>query len=386
MGLTGVIIRILFALAVIAASVFMGFERYQRDEAGAWPFEGVNKAREDLIQELDAEVPDEARLAALAEDLARRAPLDPLAYTAFLVISTDPADGEFKLDRIEALAGATIARNARNRTARLVKFELLALRGDWATALDEFSVLFALGFQRRELIGFLKTQFETPAARTEILAKLSDVDTAWDHAFLAGLDIDRLGLSTIMELYAPFPDLQARLVADLTRQHRYDEAFLVWNLMRTDGASGSSFPFDGGFAGLNAPVPFNWSLDKRHAEMLPEGGLYVSYSGTGGPRIASQLLPLTPGTYQLLVEQEGEIPATAGDLVWSVHCVGTNRSVLELSLAGLSGADRIEPVFTVPGGDCDYQVLSLSGKPGEYPSPIRITLNSVQIANAETAP
>jgi hypothetical protein len=46
-----------------------------------------------------------------------------------------------------------------------------------------------------------------------------------------------------------------------------------------------------------------------------------------------------------------------------------------------------EPVaFDVPARGCDFQWLTLRGLPGEYPQPLRITIDSVVIKTAAEAP
>ena len=385
MGLVFRAALVVVGLAVLGFGLLAGFNRAQDAN---WTYPPVGRDLHAELQERVTEAPlNSEDIDMLARARVKSAPLAPLPFEAKLVAElesgADPA-------RVAELAEAALRRNARSRAARLLRFSLRAHQGDWPAMLDEFEVLHELlPGQRRDLVQALAGQMTDPSARAAISARITQDAPAWGQSLAARLSLGDVPLETLITVYRPYPPIQGRLVGELVRAGDHDSAYLAWVLLLDEDVALSSLPFDGTFVGLDAPTPFNWVIDRRTAERLPDGGLYVAYFGTARPRIAFQLLPLTPGTYRLQAMADGDVPDAAGDLVWTVRCAGGGATLLRHSLA--RGGDAVHAVddtswtFDVPGSGCGYQELALTGQPGEYPQPIRLTLRSVRISAVERA-
>ena len=85
---------------------------------------------------------------------------------------------------------------------------------------------------------------------------------------------------------------------------------------------------DGGFDGLDAPGPFNWTFfarDSVYAEIsdAPENkgrALYLSYDGSGSANFASQRLILRPGRYRLQGAAFADGAVAPGQIEAIVRC------------------------------------------------------------------
>lgn len=128
---------------------------------------------------------------------------------------------------------------------------------------------------------------------------------------------------------------------------------------------------DGGFEGLDAPIPYNWTLFVApgvyaEREACPDGCpgkvLYLSYDGNIRATFAKQMLALTPGRYRLAfrVYSEG---ADVSPMTASILCGGGASATTIASKAfsareGKWVTNRLE--FDVPR-TCPGQQLFLSG-------------------------
>lgn len=128
---------------------------------------------------------------------------------------------------------------------------------------------------------------------------------------------------------------------------------------------------DGGFEGLDAPLPYNWTLFVSpgvyaEREACPDGCpgkvLYLSYDGNIRATFAKQMLALTPGRYRLTfrVYSEGDdvSPMTASILCGGGKSASTVASAAFAAKEGKWVTNRLE--FDVPR-NCRGQQLYLTG-------------------------
>lgn len=91
---------------------------------------------------------------------------------------------------------------------------------------------------------------------------------------------------------------------------------------------------DGGFEGIDAPPPYNWSLyqtDGVYAEFVanPKGvgrALYLSYGGNRLANFANQMLALKPGVYRLELNSYTEAAIAKNQFILYLRCGGVNST------------------------------------------------------------
>ncbi len=383
MGLIGRILQVVSVFVLLAIGALAGSERSNLNTRLAF-LPRLADPRLELRMALRDAPRDGERIMELARATSKTAPLDPLAFEAGLVHALDRGDTASP----GPMARAALARDPRSRPARIYRFEAGLRAGDWEAAIDELDGLYSLlPRQRAAILDLVAAQVSDRNAREALLARMAAGDPDWGRGLVARIALEQLDLASALDFYRPYDDLHSRLVSELVSEGRLNEAYLVWMLLQDDKTRQKGAPFDGRFIGSDAPRPFNWSIDKRHAEYMTGGGLYVSYFGTKRPRIVSQLMALTPGRYGFETDFDGDIPDAAGDLVWSVDCKDERRKLMTAPVSKISTLDpQSDLVFSVPAAGCDFQEIVLSGLPGEYPQTIRVSVRSIKIVHILEAP
>jgi len=177
----------------------------------------------------------------------------------------------------------------------------------------------------------------------------------------------------------------------------FQRAYLAWiNFLPENALSGIAFVYDGDFAGLPGPPPFNWRLFSEgsgNAEMvrksnLPQGtALEANYFSEQPATLAEQTIVLEPGSYvfsySVTASRDGDI---GGGLGWSLRCL--DKQSRELLRSGLlpTQPTRVDVRFVVPAG-CVAQKLSLVGTSGDVPATIRADYSGLTVTRlARPAP
>jgi hypothetical protein len=169
----------------------------------------------------------------------------------------------------------------------------------------------------------------------------------------------------------------APLIATLTQAGKYQEARAIW--ARITGADEAELLHDPAFADPVSPPPFNWALTSSTvgvAERQP-GRLHVVFYGQEDGILASQLLLLEPGRYQLSFEFQGN-QAHAHSLTWSIWCDGSDMPIasVNLDLAASRGW-----TFSVPQ-NCPAQTLRLSGVSADIAQQADLSIASLKLRKA----
>jgi hypothetical protein len=140
--------------------------------------------------------------------------------------------------------------------------------------------------------------------------------------------------------------------------------------------------YDGRFAGLPGPPPFNWDLAGGPVgvvDRVRNVGLQVDYYGRQDGDLASQLLMLAPGRYRLQFNAEGNAKGQTSRLIWSLSCQRVNISLLQLPITGVTASNRrFVGSFTIPP-DCPAQWLKLRGGSGDVADEQSVTLSALSI-------
>lgn len=157
----------------------------------------------------------------------------------------------------------------------------------------------------------------------------------------------------------PPAEWQGRVLAAMIGKGEYVRALGLWrDLAGLKGAPQPSL-FNPRFAAGGPSPPFNWALSSSSAgvaEPQPGGGLHLLYFGRDETVLATQVLLLAPGHYQLNYRATG---VTTG-LSWGLICLpGTAREDAVL--------DGRPFTFSVPASGCPAQRLELRGTLGDYP-------------------
>lgn len=167
-----------------------------------------------------------------------------------------------------------------------------------------------------------------------------------------------------------------RLLDTLIRAEQYGHARSIW--ARASKISGAELIHDASFTDKASLPPFNWALTSNAvglAERQPGGRLHVLYYGQEDGILASQLLTLSPGNYQLSYRIIGGSSAGESGLTWSIWCDKASSALASVSVR--QGADR-GLRFVVPD-NCPAQWLRLSGASGDIAQQSDVTIGGLDL-------
>lgn len=166
------------------------------------------------------------------------------------------------------------------------------------------------------------------------------------------------------------------LLLRMTRDRRYQEAYLLWISYLPQRVLGDlGDVYDGGFQGLPGPLPFNWNFFQAPGVIIefakpstsPSSALHVDYPVSGAQSLAAQLLVLPAGSFRLSGRFMITRPAAGAHLEWTVACADAPTQLITTTRengAVASGWTPFSVTFTVPD-NCSGQWLRLEGLPGD---------------------
>lgn len=169
------------------------------------------------------------------------------------------------------------------------------------------------------------------------------------------------------------------LLGSLVKSGDFVQARAIWSSIGHANAAGTLL-YDANFASSGAPPPFSWSLASSTvglAERQPGKGLHVIFYGNEDGVLASELLLLPPGTYNLQMGLLGS-PAHPESLRWSIRCARANEPAASI------GADQAAAHswnFEVPT-NCPAQWLELSGRSGDMSQQADVTIGPLRLVRA----
>lgn len=314
----------------------------------------------------------------LVWDGARKSPLAP---EPFLVRGVQAQlAGEQKAAE-EAFAAAKL-RDGRSIPARYFLAEQYFRGGDAAGGLREIAVLARMVPNGvTSLAPFIATYAKDPRNRTQ-LQTLFKSDPTLEQAALSTLASDPRNSELVLALATPSPTVPqwlGVLVPALVNARQYDEAYRVWARTAHVPAAGGTV-FDAGFAGSDAPPPFNWSLTSSTlglTERQPGGRLHAIFYGQEDGVLARQLLLLKPGRYRLSMRVSGE-PSRASALSWTLTCADSKAQLVSLALSDPKKAGS-GVTFDVPA-NCAAQALELAASAPEVAQQADVTISDLRLA------
>ena len=214
----------------------------------------------------------------------------------------------------------------------------------------------------------------------------------WRTEFLGYLTTRGVDPARIFRLNSKLPgkpgggadNAHGGLIQQFIARGDYDGAYLAWvNFLPQEVLTKVTTVYDGSFAGLPGPQPFNWAFnDGQVASVgIDSGhGLRIEYSGAQTARLASQTILLKPGNYAFeYVAQGSNEAADGGALDWRLLCLPSFKQIASLPIAGLSDrATGHSMRFAVPEG-CSAQLLSIEATLGTFPQSRSLTVAQVAI-------
>lgn len=385
--ITGLIAVGALSIGVAAAatwSAYHGWHRHGRIEAESAYVSALNAAM------LDPQQPRPAAPAALASPAVRLAhhPLDGGALSQVALEATLSG----KNDVARPIMQEVVRRNPRAKAGRIWLMADALRRGDLATATGHIERLMAI--DPGQSLGYFPILADIAKQRggERLIADILARDPMWRTQFLGYLTtrgvapdrIFRLNTGSAGGARIGAEPAQTALIRQFISRGDYDGAYIAWvNFLPPSALTKVTTVYDGGFAGLPGPQPFNWSFADSDAASvgIDRGhGLHIEYPGSQSVRLASQTVLLKPGTYRFDYTAEGSGEAADGGAIgWHLTCLPDNKSILDLPVAGLTDRPaRRATGFTVPAG-CNAQLLSLDAALGTFPQSRSLTIAQVAI-------
>ena len=183
---------------------------------------------------------------------------------------------------------------------------------------------------------------------------------------------------------------QSAYLRRLVRQGEIDTAYLAFvNLLPRGSNPARSLVYDGGFAGMPGPPPFNWDLMRGQVDYARimdgdgDAGLSVKFFSDRAITLASQIVQLPPGRYRLSSLAVADENATVSLSQWSLRCQSSEKrsdrlATLELGELGTEPS-QLAIEFDVPENTCQAQSLSLRSAGSAMPEDTSFTVKSVAI-------
>lgn len=169
------------------------------------------------------------------------------------------------------------------------------------------------------------------------------------------------------------------LLNNLVTAGDFARARAIWVSVTHSNAEGPLL-YDANFSSPGSPPPFNWTLASSTvglAERQPAEGLHVIFYGNEDGVLASQLLLLSPGSYDLEMNLVGS-PVHPELIRWSIRCA---KDIEPISSIGIDEAAGHRWSFQVPA-NCTAQWLELSGRSGDVSQQADVTVRSLSLVRA----
>jgi hypothetical protein len=328
-----------------------------------------------------------AMLGAKAARLARR-PFDEgvLAETAL------EATLAGKRDVARPIMQELVRRDPRAKAGRIWLVADALHRGDLATAAGNIERLMAIDPAQSVAYFPILADVAKQRGGERLIANILARAPIWRTQFLGylttrGVDparIFRLNTGPAGVAKVGGEPAQAVLIQQFIDRGDYDGAYIAWvNFLPPSALTKVTTVYDGSFAGLPGPRPFNWTFNDGEAASVGidrGNGLHIEYSGAQSVRLANQTVLLKPGNYRFdyTAQGSGEVP-DGGLIGWRLLCLPDNKPILDLPVTGLTGRAVVRAArFTVPAG-CNAQLLSLEATLGTFPQSRTLTIAQVAI-------
>lgn len=336
--------------------------------------------KEALRRELDTALRNDsvAEIEDVARRLARRAPTDEFPYEAALAVAY--SEGNFAA--ADTFATYALMRQPRSLAGHLHMFSAYAERKEYDLLLRQFENLARLRSLDEELLTEALIGVFQDSGQWHFLLSYLDTEPKTGNLLLRRLLNEDVILLRLAKLVKKYPSVQAEFIDRIISEKGIEVAFSLWQTFASvPNKNEISIVFNGEFQTRAEPPPFNWTIPYDRAELQEDGGLFVSYPGTGFPLIARQVITAQSGENVLITQAIGRMHDNGGALEWRIRCLRTHvqlhTSVIEL--VSVSAAEEFEATFNIPDSECAFQAIELHGRPGVLPKPARVEIVSVSI-------
>jgi hypothetical protein len=363
------------------AAVLQLAERQPEVAARFWPSHPASKLWLGLTQiglSARQRTPVAAATFELVRDGARKSPLAP---EPFLVRGVQAQLAGDRQGAEQAFLAAKL-RDGRSIPARYFLAEQYFRTGNAERGLREISILARMVPNGvTSMAPYIAAYAKDPRSK-EHLQKLFRSDPTLEQAALSTLASDARNSDLVLSLASPSaspPQWSGVLVQTLVAAGKYGEAYRVWARSAHIQPVADVTLFDAGFAGSDAPPPFNWSLTSSTvglAERQAGGRLHAVFYGQEDGILAQQLLLLKPGRYRLAMQIAGE-PARAGTLSWKLACADSKALLVSLPLSEQKKY-AAGVTFEVPE-NCAAQSLELAGSAPEVAQQADVTISGLSL-------
>jgi hypothetical protein len=184
------------------------------------------------------------------------------------------------------------------------------------------------------------------------------------------------------------PGWQAALLQSVINGGDLGEARKLWGRFAgIDLGTVNEGVYDGRFQRLPGAAPFNWLFTESSAGVAEPSrapALQVEYYGRSDAELASQIVPLRPGSYTISFMASGTTPPAAGEggLAWRVDCYPGKEVLSSTRIRELSYAPkRLSGRFSLPAA-CPAIWLRLVGSGTEFPATHSVTISDLQVRRA----
>ncbi|MFM5929945.1 MAG: hypothetical protein ACKOPQ_03455 [Novosphingobium sp.] len=335
-----------------------------------------------------AQVDDKGRVPAGLDRLGRDAlAAAPLAYEPFFAVATrgflKPTDNGSAEDA--RLLREALRRNPRSREARYFMLRHELGSGNLGGAVDQIAVLNRLNNGVTEkLMPALGAAIQSERQVLEAVGALKahpELLEPFVKGFAKGNKPAALRIRLVQALpRSSFTNegLRTESVRLLIGAQAFAQARALWG----SDIGGKTLVHSPDFSDRKAPPPFNWELKASStgvAEYDPTGGVSVDYFGRAPGPLLTQLLTLTPGSYQARIQYR-TLGGSPGALGVQMECAGTGNLIVNQPLSGASGTEHALLVsFTVPQG-CGGQLFAVAGRAQESRDPQQAVIRKVEIS------
>ncbi len=311
-----------------------------------------------------------------AEALAARAfASEPLASDALFVMAVGERAAGNQQRMLSFVEGAN-ALDKRNSNIGAFQMEQAILAGDLPQA---FLVLDRLAKVHPRLTPRLVQPLVAALGQDgadEVIGAALAEQPRWAREFWRSVPSDPELVSSMFELrqnvsFATTPESDARLLAALVAQGRFEESFAFWDQVNGE----DDHPF--GFFDQAAFAPFGWQLHTSGERAMSARGdglydVYVQAESAG--LLGRQLLRLPSGAYRFAanIAPQRDAPSISAALI----CAEDNQPVGDAQ-------SLQEPAVWNVTGDCSAYWLELEGSAWSVRDALRVTVSAMRFGLAD---
>jgi tetratricopeptide (TPR) repeat protein len=333
----------------------------------------------------------------MLHQLAQRAAVEsPLAFEPFFVEAKRREDAGDLPGAIVAMEEAR-RRNSKYLPTRLQLADYYARSGRIPEMLAEFDFLMQVSPALKdrtlpELVKLLRSR-----RGREALATMLGAQPTWRNDFFQVAQrtdvkpadaLDLMRLAKGLDPSRSLTDERALYAHTLATSGQYREAKAEWiNARKGDSNLFRTLVFDGDFAAHAGGGPFSWRFEANEAGSARAAGkngrsskLEAFYFGSSRIVLASQLLVLPPGNFEILLRGQLLSRTGGGALAWSISCLPNRSELARITLDTVNEREQtLGRPFAVPSDNCAGQHLELIGEPGELTTTIGAAFDKVEV-------